>query len=114
MVLYCFKAELVSKATVARRSYTVGSPRATIVDDPARAAELVARGAPVLLVAEDADLLGAAVAGGPDRRRRERLLAVMVGDPDDPVVMAAAQEMAAELWPWSARDGDGDGDGDGP
>jgi hypothetical protein len=106
MALYCFKAELVSKATVARRSYTVGSPRATLVGDPARAAELVAEGEPVLLVAEDANLLGAAVADAPDQGRRERLLAVMVGDPEDPVVMAAAREMAAELWPWSAEDVD--------
>jgi hypothetical protein len=25
----------------------------------------------------------------------------MVGDPDDPVVAAAAAEMAGELWPWA-------------
>jgi hypothetical protein len=25
----------------------------------------------------------------------------MVGDPEDPVVSAAAAEMAGELWPWA-------------
>ncbi len=103
MALYCFKAELVSKATVARRSYTVGSPRATLVGDPARAAELVAEGEPVLLVAEDANLLGAAVADAPDQGRRERLLAVMVGDPEDPVVMAAAQRWPPSFGPGPPR-----------
>ncbi len=61
----------------------------------------VARGAPAVLVGEDAVALGAAVSSSPDQRGRERLLAVVVGDPDDPAVMLAAQEMAGELWQWA-------------
>jgi hypothetical protein len=50
-----------------------------------------------VLVGEDATSLGAVIAAAPDRDGRERLLAVMVGDPGDEGVWAAAMEMAAEL-----------------
>ncbi len=52
-----------------------------------------------MLVGKDAAALGEAVAG-PDQGRRERLLGVMVGDPADPAVALAAEEMAGELWQW--------------
>ena len=58
------------------------------------------------LVGADASALGAAVSSSPDREGHERLLAVVVGDPDDPAVMLAAEEMAGELWQW-ARGGGG-------
>ena len=73
---------------------------ARVVGDPAEAARVVAGGAPVVLVSEDASALGAAVASAADNSGRERLLAVMVGDLSDPAVLAAAEEMANELWPW--------------
>ena len=63
-------------------------------------------GLPVVLVGADASALGAAVSSSPDREWHERLLAVVVGDPDDPAVMLAAEEMAGELWQW-ARGGEG-------
>ena len=62
-------------------------------------------GAPVVLVGEDASALGAAVSSSPDQGRRERLLAVVVGDLDDPAVMLAAEEMAGELWQWAKGEG---------
>jgi hypothetical protein len=57
----------------------------------------VAKGVPVVLVGADAAALGEVVARGPDREGRERMLAVMVGDPGDAAVWAAAREMGAEL-----------------
>jgi hypothetical protein len=86
---------------VARRSYSVGSRVARVTSDPDEAARAVAAGAPVVLVGKDAAALGEAVSSSPDQGQRERLLAVVVGDPDDPAVMLAAQEMAAELWQWA-------------
>lgn len=61
----------------------------------------MAGGTPVVLVGGDAEVLGQVLAQAPDKHSRERLLAVMVGDLADPVVGAAAREMAAELWPWA-------------
>ena len=58
---------------------------------------MAAEGTPVVLVGADAGALGAVLAAAPDRDRRERLVAVIVGAPDDPAVRAAAAEMAAEL-----------------
>lgn len=55
------------------------------------------QGTPVVLVGADAAALGAVLAAAPDRDGRPRLLAVMVGDPGDAAVRAAAVEMAAEL-----------------
>ncbi|HTW07925.1 MAG TPA: hypothetical protein VME46_10460 [Acidimicrobiales bacterium] len=72
-----------------------------MTSNPAEAARLVAGGTPVVLVGRDALALGAAALASADEQKRERLLAVLVGDPSDPVVMAAAAEMAAELWPWA-------------
>ena len=91
--------------TVARRSYSVGSGAAKVTADLDEATRAVAEGAPIVLVGEDASVLGEALRQVPDLGRRELLLAVMVGDPADPAVMLAAQEMAGELWPW-ARAGD--------
>ena len=73
--------------------------------DLEEATRALTEGAPVVLVGEDASVLGEALGQAPDRGRRELLLAVMVGDPADPAVMLAAQEMAGELWPW-AKAGD--------
>jgi hypothetical protein len=87
--------------TVARRSYTLGSRVAKVTSDLDEAARAVADGTPVVLVGKDAAVLGEAVASSPDQGRRERLLAVVVGDPDDPAVMLAAEEMAGELWQWA-------------
>ena len=84
---------------MARRSYTVGAPEAKATADPAAARAAVEAGRPVVLVAADAAELGAAVSASPDRGGPRLLLATLVGDPDDPAVIAAAQEMAAELWP---------------
>ena len=70
---------------------------------PAEALAVMAAGSPVVLVGPEAEALGAVLQAAPDRQGRERLLAVLVGDPGDPAVMAAAREMAAELWP--AREG---------
>ena len=74
---------------------------ARVVGDPAEAARIVAGGSPVVLVSRDPSALSAAVASAPDDAGRERLLAVMVGDLEDPGVVAAALEMAGELWPWA-------------
>ena len=87
--------------TVARRFYSVGSGRAKVTCDVDEAAGALASGAPVVLVGKDAVALGAAVSSSADQRGREKLLAVVVGDPDDPAVMLAAQEMAGELWQWA-------------
>jgi hypothetical protein len=81
----------------------VGSGRARVTCDVDEAAGAVARGAPVVLVGKDAAVLGEAVCSSADQGSRERLLAVVVGDPDDPAVMLAAQEMAAELWQWASE-----------
>jgi hypothetical protein len=62
----------------------------------------------VVLVGQDAAALGEAVCSSADQRSRERLLAVVVGDPDDPAVMLAAHEMAAELWQWDRERSDGE------
>ena len=59
----------------------------------------------MVLVGPDAAALGEAVSTSADRDGRERLLAVVVGDPDDPAVMLAAQEMAGELWQWAKEKG---------
>jgi hypothetical protein len=73
-----------------------------VVVDPEEAERLVAEGLPVVLVGKDPYVLGKAAASAPDGVGRERWLAVMVGDPEDPTVMAAAREMAGELWPWAS------------
>ena len=86
---------------MARRSYSVGSGVAIVTSDLDEAARAVAGGAPVVLVGKDAEALGEAVSSSPDQGWRERLLAVVVGDPDDPAVMLAAEEMAGELWQWA-------------
>lgn len=102
--------------TVARRSNRVGSPsakgqvakaktaRAQVTGDPDEALRAVEAGVPVVLVGQDAAGLGEAVSTAPDQGRREKLLAVVVGDPNDPAVMLAAEEMAGELWQWASRD----------
>ncbi len=84
-------------------------PGTEVTDDPAQAVRSVTGGRPVVLVSPDAAALGAVLAGAADRGGRRRLLAVMVGDPDDPAVRAAAEEMASEL----AREGVADGAGEG-
>jgi hypothetical protein len=63
------------------------------------AARLVAEGTPAVLVGQDGQVLGEVVAAAQDQE--ERLLGVMVGDPAQPGVLAAAAEMAGELWPWA-------------
>ena len=63
---------------------------------PVVARLLVARRSPVVLIAPDAQTLGQVVATSPDDDG-VCLLAVMVGDPDDPHGWAAAEEMAREL-----------------
>ncbi|HYA44667.1 MAG TPA: hypothetical protein VED59_03610, partial [Acidimicrobiales bacterium] len=68
---------------------------------PDEALQHVVAGSPVVLVGPDAEMLGRVLRSVPDRNRRERLLAVLVGDPSDPEVLAAAAEMAGELWPWA-------------
>ena len=73
--------------------------------DAAEALRAVASGQPVVLVGADASALGAAISSSPDQGGNERLLAVVVGDPDDPAVMLAAEEMAGELWQWARRAG---------
>jgi hypothetical protein len=93
---------------VARRSYSVGSGsanvcRALVTGDVGEAVRAVEAGVPVVLVGVDAEALGAAVSSSPDQGRRERLLAVVVGDPADPAVALAAEEMAGELWQWVTR-----------
>jgi hypothetical protein len=71
-----------------------------VTGDVGEAFHAVEAGMPVVLVGQDAAALGEAVSSAPDQGRRERLLAVVVGDPDDPAVMLAAEEMAGELWQW--------------
>jgi hypothetical protein len=93
--------------TVARRSYTVGSRRAKVTSDVDEAVRSVREGVPVVLMGSDAAALGEVVSSAPDQPAHERLLAVVVGDPGDPAVMLAAEEMAGELWQWAAR-GPGD------
>ena len=73
-----------------------------VTSDADEAVRAVAAGTPVVLVGKDAAALGEAVSSAPDRGRRERLLAVVVGDPADPAVALAAEEMAGELWQWVA------------
>jgi hypothetical protein len=77
-----------------------------VTDNAETASALAAGGTAVVLVGEDAAVLGDALAGAPDRDAHERLLGVMVGDPSGPATAAAAAEMAGELWPWArtARD----------
>ena len=99
-------AGMALAVTVARRSYPVGSRRARVTADAGEAARAG----------------GERPAGRPGRRGRpsaggrrsrplrtrsghERLLAVVVGDPDDPAVMLAAEEMAGELWQWARGEG---------
>jgi hypothetical protein len=72
---------------------------------------MVVKGVPVVLVGEDAEGLGDEVSASVDEGRHQRLLGVMVGAPTDPAVMAAASEMAAELWPWAGERPGGDGRG---
>jgi hypothetical protein len=67
----------------------------------------VEAGIPVVLVGKDAAALGDVVSLAPDQERHERLLAIVVGDPGDPAVMLAAEEMAGELWQWVASGADG-------
>jgi hypothetical protein len=63
-----------------------------IVDDPAAAAALVARGVNVVLVTDNPATDVILPADGPGR------LAVLVGSPQDPEVRVAAEAMAAELF----------------
>jgi len=74
-----------------------GSPGPKVTDDPEVATRSVAEGTPVVLVGADPAILGAVIAAAADRDGRARLLAVMVGGPDDAAVRAAAVEMAEEL-----------------
>jgi hypothetical protein len=74
---------------------------ARVIGDPDESARAVAAGSPVVLVGRDPAALSAAVSAARHDGRRESWLAVMVGDPEDPAVMAAATEMASELWPWA-------------
>ena len=82
---------------------------ARVISDPSEAARVAASGEPVVLVGKDASALGATVSSAADNAGRERLLAVMVGDPQDPAVKAAASEMASELFPWTGRAAPGPG-----
>jgi hypothetical protein len=97
--------------TVARRSNPVGSRGAKVTSDLDEAIRAVESGTPVVLVGKDAAALGEAVSSAPDQERRERLLAVVVGDPDDPAVMLAAEEMAGELWQWASGGSGGEASG---
>jgi hypothetical protein len=63
-----------------------------VTADPQEAAAALARHEPVVLIVDPDSV------SGPARPGR---LAVLVGDPDDPVTTAAAREMEAELY---ARD----------
>jgi hypothetical protein len=74
-----------------------------VTSDFEEAARCVGEGKPVVLVGENAEMLGQLLRGAPDEASRERLLAVLVGDPSDAGVVAAAAEMAAELWPWAGK-----------
>ena len=66
---------------------------------PAGISGFVANVTPTVFVGEDAARLGRALAAVP--QNGQCLVGVMVGDPEDPVVSAAAAEMAGELWPWA-------------
>ena len=83
-------------------SYPVGQPAAKVTTDVAEASRCVSDGTPTVLVSEDGAAVGRALRSSPDEGARERLLGVLIGDPDDPAVRAAAEEMAGELWPWAA------------
>jgi len=72
-----------------------------VTSDPREASHYVAHKTPVVLVGGDAEEIGQLVAGSPDERERERFLGVMVGDPSSAEVLAAADEMAGELWQWA-------------
>ncbi len=61
---------------------------------------MVVSGVPVVLMDRASATLGNRVASCPDSEGGRRLLAVMVGDPHADATLAAAREMAAELWPW--------------
>jgi len=91
---------------VSRTSDPLGSLGAKVTDSAETASGLAADGTPVVLVGEDAAVLGEALATAPDRDAHERLLGVMVGDPSGAATAAAAAEMAGELWAWArtARD----------
>jgi hypothetical protein len=78
-----------------------GAKVAKVTSEVAEAARLVAGGTPAVLVGADAAALGEAVRASPDEADNKRLLGVMVGGSSEPAVMAAAGEMAAELWPWA-------------
>jgi hypothetical protein len=91
-------------------------PVAKVTTDPEDAARLAGAGTPAVLVGKDAaalvatvgpgdGTLGAVGTSGSGNSGHECLLGVMVGDPSDPAVIAAALEMAAELWPWARRAG---------
>jgi hypothetical protein len=67
-------------------------PPARVVDSLEEAADLVRQGTNVVLVTDRDAAAVRYAAGGPGR------LALMVGPIDDPAVMAAALEMAAELF----------------
>ena len=82
---------------------------ARVISDPSEAARVAAGGEPVVLVGKDASAVGATVSSAADNAGRERLLAVMVGDPEDPALKAAAREMASELFPWTGRAAPGPG-----
>lgn len=66
---------------------------------PAGISGFVANLTPTVLVGADAARLGRVLSAVP--RDGQCLVGAMVGDPDDPVVAAAAAEMAGELWPWA-------------
>ena len=55
----------------------------------------------MVLVTDDAERAGVLLVGAPDESSHTKLLGLMVGDPEDPRVQAAAAEMAGELWPWA-------------
>jgi hypothetical protein len=76
-----------------------------VTSEPEEAARCVDEGSPVVLVGDDAEELGRLTRTSSDEGARERFLGVMVGDPGDPQVRAAAEEMAAELWQWARDDG---------
>jgi hypothetical protein len=67
-------------------------PPAPVVHRVQEAADLIRQGTHVVLVTDRDDGTSVYPTGGPGR------LALMVGPIDDPAVMAAAREMAAELF----------------
>jgi hypothetical protein len=80
-----------------------------VTADPEEAVRLVAAGLPVVLTGPDAAALGGVLAESPDHDSRGRLMGVLIGDPHDRAVEAAASEMAGELWTWAARSEHGGG-----